>query len=97
MKVKAKPGVQVPREENPRRYVSDSEVLEVAETAYYLRRIADGDLERVTEAAPAADAPNAPAADAPKAPAAVKVPAAEAPTVAVKNEPEAASGDKGAK
>ena len=89
MKVKAKPGVQVPREENPRRYVSDSEELEVAETAYYLRRIADGDLERVTEAAPAADVPNAPAA--------VKAPAAVAPAVAVKNEPEAASGDTGAK
>lgn len=49
MKVKAKPGVLVPREENARRYVSDKEALEVAETAYYLRRIADGDLERITE------------------------------------------------
>lgn len=49
MKVKAQGGVMVPREENPRRYITSDTVLEVAETAYYLRRIADGDLVIVTE------------------------------------------------
>ncbi|TKI08663.1 DUF2635 domain-containing protein [Martelella alba] len=54
MKVKARTGISVPREDNPRRYITDAEALEVAESAYYLRRLAEGDLLRVTEAAPAA-------------------------------------------
>lgn len=89
MKVKAKTGVQVPREDNPRRYVPDTEALEVAESAYYLRRIADGDLERMEE--------NAPAADASKAAAAVKTATSETTALAVKTEPESTSGDNGAK
>lgn len=90
MKVRAKTGVQVPREDNPRRYVPDNEVLEVADSsAYYLRRIADGDLERVEE--------NAPAADAPKAASAVKTAVSETAAPAVKTEPESTSGENGAK
>ena len=89
MKVKAKTGVQVPREDNPRRYVPDGEALEVAESAYYLRRIADGDLERVEE--------NAPAADAPKAASVVKTAASESAAPAVKTGPESTSGENGAK
>lgn len=90
MKVKVKTGVQVPREDNPRRYVSDTEVLEVADSsAYYLRRIADGDLERVEDKAPAADAS--------KAAAAVKTATSETAAPAVKNEPESTSGENGAK
>ena len=90
MKVKAKTGVQVPREDNPRRYVSESDALEVADSsAYYLRRIADGDLERVEESAPAADAP--------KAAAAVKTATSEPAAPAAKSESEPTSGNNGAK
>lgn len=44
MRVIAKEGVRVPREEDPRKYVSDSQAEEVDITPYYLRRMADGDL-----------------------------------------------------
>ena len=44
MKVKAVPGVKVPKEDKPREYLTDAETADVPETAYYLRRIADGDL-----------------------------------------------------
>ncbi|OVZ94927.1 hypothetical protein CBW58_01955 [Yersinia frederiksenii] len=43
MKVKARAGVRVPREENPRRYIEE-EPVEVPESAYYLRRLSEGDL-----------------------------------------------------
>ena len=56
MKVLAAPGILVPKEHNPRDYISDtppegSGAYEVPDSAYYLRRIADGDLIDV-EAAP---------------------------------------------
>ena len=44
MLVQAAPGLKVPLEEKPRDYVTDAAPLEVPETAYYLRRIAEGDL-----------------------------------------------------
>lgn len=44
MLVKAAPGLQVPKEDNPRRYITDSVAEEVPESAYYARRLADGDL-----------------------------------------------------
>lgn len=81
MKVKAKPGVLVPREENPRRYVSDSETLDVAESAYYLRRISDGDLLRVTDTQPAAAKT-------------VKTAAAEQPVVPAATQQAASEGEK---
>lgn len=49
MFVKAAKGIQVPFEQNPRRYVVDSAITKVEETAYYARRISDGDLIEVTE------------------------------------------------
>ena len=44
MKVKAAPGISVPMETKPREYITDTEVVDVPETAYYLRRVSDGDL-----------------------------------------------------
>lgn len=49
MLVKAAPGIKVPMEEKPRAYITETPPegepgFAVPETAYYLRRIADGDL-----------------------------------------------------
>lgn len=41
--VKAAPGLQVPMEAKPRSYITD-EPVEVDNTAYYQRRLSDGDL-----------------------------------------------------
>ncbi|AUU93005.1 hypothetical protein C2U55_16845 [Enterobacteriaceae bacterium ENNIH3] len=49
MKVKARAGVRVPREDNPRRYIEE-EPVEVPESAYYLRRLSDNDLVNVAGA-----------------------------------------------
>lgn len=46
MKVVAAPGLQVPKEQKPREYITQDEEVEVPESAYYLRRVADGDLVR---------------------------------------------------
>ena len=46
MKVKARAGVRVPREDNPRRYI-EQETVEVPQSTYYLRRLNDGDLVEV--------------------------------------------------
>lgn len=43
--VKAAPGVEVPMEGAPRRYITGRESVQVEDSAYYRRRIADGDLE----------------------------------------------------
>lgn len=51
MLVKAKQGLKVPREDNARRYITD-EPVEVPETSYYLRRLMDGDLERMSDDLP---------------------------------------------
>lgn len=42
--VKAAPGRQCPMEEKPRSYITDTEAVEVPETAYYVRLIGDGSL-----------------------------------------------------
>jgi hypothetical protein len=60
MKLIAAPGLKVPREDNPRTYITSEEAVEVEMTGYYVRRMADGDL---LEAAPAP----APAAEKGKA------------------------------
>jgi len=50
MKVKAALGIKVPKENNPREYITDATAVNVADTAYYLRRKAEGDLiEQITK------------------------------------------------
>lgn len=44
MKVIARKGLRVPMETGFRRYVTDSVVVDVPNTTYYRRRIAEGDL-----------------------------------------------------
>lgn len=44
MIVIAAKGLKVPKETEPKRHITDSEAVDVAESAYYLRRLADGDL-----------------------------------------------------
>lgn len=49
MKVKAAPGIKVPMEDKPREYIMDTppegeQYFDVPDSAYYLRRISDGDL-----------------------------------------------------
>ncbi|MXR36709.1 DUF2635 domain-containing protein [Craterilacuibacter sinensis] len=44
MKVKAAPGIQVPMENKPHEYITDAEAIEVPDSTYYLRIMADGDL-----------------------------------------------------
>ena len=54
--VKAAPGVRVPMEGAPRKYITDSAPVTVTRTAYYIRRLKDKDLiltdaQGVTQAA----------------------------------------------
>lgn len=49
MLVKAAPGVAVPLEGAPRQYITEDQPQAVADSAYYLRRLADGDLIRAEE------------------------------------------------
>ncbi|WP_410499705.1 DUF2635 domain-containing protein [Chitinibacter sp. S2-10] len=44
MKVIAAPGLKVPYEDKPNRYITADQVVDVPDTVYYRRRIADGDL-----------------------------------------------------
>lgn len=44
MKVIAAKGTRCPKEENPRQYITDDVPVDVLETAYYKRLIADGSL-----------------------------------------------------
>lgn len=44
MKVKAAKGTQCPREGKPREYITDSKVVEVPASPYYLRLVRDGSL-----------------------------------------------------
>jgi len=53
MKVKAAAGVMVPMEGTPRKYITDAQEQEVPASAYYRRRVAEGDLV-VVDAKPAA-------------------------------------------
>lgn len=58
--VKAAPGLKLPKEGNPRAYITDAEPVPVQASRYYRKALADGDL---VEAAPAADVAAAPAID----------------------------------
>ena len=49
MKVSAKKGTKCPMEGKPRKYISDTLVVEVADTTYYRRLITDGSLVEVKE------------------------------------------------
>jgi hypothetical protein len=49
MIVTAKAGVKVPTEFKPNEYITDADKVEVENSAYYLRRISDGDLIELTE------------------------------------------------
>lgn len=53
MRVIAREGLKVPKEFAAREYVIDAEAQDVPDTAYYQRRIAEGDLI-VRDAVPAA-------------------------------------------
>lgn len=44
MIVKAAPGLKVPREDKPREYITEAKPVDVPESAYYLRRLDEGDL-----------------------------------------------------
>ncbi len=49
MKVKAAPGLSVPKEHSPREYITEDQVVQVERTAYYMRRLAEGDLVEVND------------------------------------------------
>ena len=44
MKVKAAAGTKCPMEGKPRKYITDSKEVEVADSPYYLRLVRDGSL-----------------------------------------------------
>ncbi len=48
MFVKAIFGIKVPSEFHPQRYITEHEISSVDESAYYVRRILDGDLYEVS-------------------------------------------------
>ncbi len=48
MKVIAVRGTRCPKEDNPRTYITDDIAVDVPETAYYKRLIADGSLQLVS-------------------------------------------------
>lgn len=58
MKVQAAPGTRCPKEGKPREYISDNRAEEVADSAYYLRLVADGSLKTIAEKEAAAKAEN---------------------------------------
>ena len=45
--VKAAPGLRVPREDAPRRYITEDQPVSVPASAYYLRRLHSGELVSV--------------------------------------------------
>jgi len=45
MKVMARPGAKCPKEGSPRDYITDRTPVDVPNTSYYRRLIADGSLE----------------------------------------------------
>lgn len=44
MLVKAKPGAKCPKESKPRAYINDTDPVDVPETTYYRRLLAEGSL-----------------------------------------------------
>jgi hypothetical protein len=58
IKVIARQGLRVPTEEDARRYITDSDGVEVDDaSAYYIRRLRDGDLLMFTAHVDAPDKP----------------------------------------
>lgn len=51
MKVKAAPGLKVPKEGKPREYITDGNAVTVPGTAYYRRLVRDGSLVDMDKAA----------------------------------------------
>lgn len=47
MKIQAAPGLKVPRDDNPRKYITDSAPVEIEMTGYYIRRMSSGELIEV--------------------------------------------------
>lgn len=47
MQVKAAAGLKVPMEGKPHDYITETDAVEVVDSAYYQRRISDGDLIEV--------------------------------------------------
>jgi hypothetical protein len=54
MQVIAAPGILVPMEHTPRDYITDALAVAVPDTAYYARRLVEGDLIAVAEPTPTA-------------------------------------------
>ncbi|AMO79717.1 DUF2635 domain-containing protein [Obesumbacterium proteus] len=50
--LKAAAGVRVPQEDNARRYITDAQSVTVPDSAYYQRRLRDGDVILVNAEAP---------------------------------------------
>ncbi|VVE76463.1 hypothetical protein PAN31117_05401 [Pandoraea anapnoica] len=76
MNVIARKGVRVPFENASRKYITDEKAVSVKESAYYTRRIFDGDLLEVVEGGPPVEVAEAkPDGDAP---ASVEAPVATA-------------------
>ena len=57
MRVIAAPDMKVPKEDAPRSYITGDAPQTVPESYYYLRRLADGDLLRLTDEEPAGASP----------------------------------------
>jgi hypothetical protein len=96
LKVQAASGLSVPMEDKPRTYVTDAEAVLVPDTAYYQRRLQDGDLVEVLDQAEVAALPpadTAPAAAADSAPA--DAPASD-PAAPATKKPKGASTTTGA-
>lgn len=53
MNVIAAPGIKVPKETQPHSYIDDAVAVDVPDTAYYQRRLLDGDLLLADEPGPA--------------------------------------------
>lgn len=49
MRVIAAPGLNVPREDNPRKYITDAEPVDIDMTGYYIRRMSAGELVEVAD------------------------------------------------
>jgi hypothetical protein len=56
MLVKAAPGLKVPREDKPRVYITDAKAVDVPESVYYRRCLAQGDLVPAEQSAKKAGA-----------------------------------------
>jgi hypothetical protein len=55
MKVQAAPGAKCPKEGKPREYITDNMPVEVPDSAYYIRLVADGSLTEISTTAENAD------------------------------------------